>query len=512
MVEYDDFMVSKPPLVKKRIKDFISIKERIEIWSDLGIWQIENKEFYSDWFHQEIKRLKPIIIEFVNDGYSHAVCEKYKLKYKFLRRFVYWFTKKENLILALLKANGWKRRLGLEIAKGQFRLFKSRNHRLPTGNDKGMNSILYACSQGYWKEYGIETWNDLLKSTFGEINFEYKKYTGYEGLKQAEKELLEYYEKNSKKPTSKYFAGICNAINRGEWIEFGIKTWNDLLKSIFGEVNYGSSKYKGKRGLERAVQELKEFYQKDGKKPTLIEIAMSGIYNAIQKGEWIDFGIKTWNDLLKFVFGEVNYVRNKYKGKKGLDRATQEIKDFYQKNGKKPRVKDRGMAGIYDAIQRREWIDFGIKTWNDLLKSIFGEINLASKKYIGLEGFNRAIQEIKEFFKKNKRIPDSNQKKMKGIISAIYRGEFERFGIKTWNDLLKIALGKINLEQNKYKGKNGLERAIQEIKEFYQKYGKKPTTKDLGSISNAVYNGRWAVYGVIYWDDMLNLALNKKKI
>jgi len=37
--------------------------------------------------------------------------------------------------------------------------------------------------------------------------------------------------------------------------------------------------------------------------------------NAILRGEWTEYGITSWNELLKFVFSKINKEKNKYQGK-----------------------------------------------------------------------------------------------------------------------------------------------------------------------------------------------------
>jgi len=99
---------------------------------------------------------------------------------------------------------------------------------------------------------------------------------------------------------------------------------------------------------------------------------MSGITSVIQRGEWIPFNIKTWNDLLMHIFGKVNSAKSKYKGEKGLELVVNILKEFHKKNKKRPHYKDKGMSGIYKAVIRGEWNKQGIKTWKNLLLFIFG--------------------------------------------------------------------------------------------------------------------------------------------
>ncbi len=77
--------------------------------------------------------------------------------------------------------------------------------------------------------------------------------------------------------------------------------------------------------------------------------------------------------MLQKVFGEVNSI--KYKGKRGLDTTIEILKEFNKKQNRIPKSNDKGMSGIYRAVNCREWTDFGIKDWSELIKIIFHDGN-----------------------------------------------------------------------------------------------------------------------------------------
>ncbi|MHA1149237.1 MAG: hypothetical protein ACTSR8_13440 [Promethearchaeota archaeon] len=423
----------------------------------------------------------------------------------------------ELLITAFGKSNlkkfEYSGREGLERAIQKLRDFKEKNNKKPTSRDKGMFVIYNAIGRGEWKDFGINSWNDLLMHTFGEIYCEINKYKGKEGLKRAVQVLKDYQNKNGRKPSQKKrgMGGISNAIQRGEWKDFGINSWNDLLMHTFGEINYSPYKYLGLDGLNRAIQILKEFKTKFGKKPTSRSKGIIGIYTAIKRGEWKEFGIESWNDLLMHTFGEVYFEIHKYKGKEGLEKAIQELKELEKKIGKKPTSNSRGVSGIYKTIQKGEWKEFGIESWNNLLMHTFGEIYVEKNKFIGKVGLERAKQVLMEFKQANKKLPIVNSKGMGGVVNAILRGEWKEFGIKTWNDLLYATFGVINKEKSKYIGKEGLDRAIQVLKEFKRINGIKPksNSKGINGIYNNARNGIWKEFGIESWNDLLRLVFGE---
>jgi len=76
---------------------------------------------------------------------------------------------------------------------------------------------------------------------------------------------------------------------------------------------------------------------------------------------------KTIDEIIKRQFGN--------NSKFGLELAQIELRVFKEKYGELPKSEDKRWRGIITAIQRGNWVSFGIKKWNDLLKRTFGEVN-----------------------------------------------------------------------------------------------------------------------------------------
>ena len=146
---------------------------------------------------------------------------------------------------------------------------------------------------------------------------------------------------------------------------------------VFQEVNLAHKVYDGNQGLKRAIKELKELNVKYDRLPKYEDKDVRGIVGAIQSKKWIDYEIKTWNDLLEYVFGEVTTRRRKkeyYMGQEGLERITNRLREFKEKNGRLPKTSDKGMANIRRLIKQGIWHEQGIRTWNDLIFKIFGKV------------------------------------------------------------------------------------------------------------------------------------------
>jgi translation elongation factor EF-1beta len=408
--------------------------------------------------------------------------------------------------------NDFSRKDSLEIAQQQLREFRDKNGRLPTSKDGKIHSIWRAAKRSVWKDLGIETWNDLFIITFGVSAIERYKYVGKKGLERAIKEIKDYKKKMKKNPSVPEMDSIYRAIKKGNWKKYGINCWNDILYNAIGEVNVERKDYKGKKGLEKAIKELKTFKDKTGQFPTTKNQGMWNIAYAVRQGEWKQFGISNWYDLLKIVFKDIKIERDKYKGKEGLDNAVQALRDFEKSSGRKPTSKDVGMRNIQNAIWRGVWKELGVNYWNDLFKVAFGVNNVrrSRSKYKGKEALNRAVQTLKDFEKNMVRKPTSKDVGMRNIQNTIRRGIWKEYGVSFWNDLFKIAFGVSNVrrKRSKYSGEEGLNRAVQDLRNFKIKYNKNPTTMDneMRRIAGAIYRGVWKDLNIHSWMDLFNIA------
>jgi len=321
--------------------------------------------------------------------------------------------------------------------------------------------------------------------------------------------LIEFRKINNKLPTQNDMGSIVYAIRKGEYKEHGIKSWNDLLFLIFGEINAEPNKYFGQQGLENTIKILKHYKIKHGEKPTSKNKGMSGIMGAIHRGIWKEYGIESWNDLLRMTFGEINFRKSKYEGMKGLEKVKLKLMEFKRVNGRKPTSKDNGMSGIIGAIKKGYWKEFEINSWNELLKHTFGEINVERNIYNSDEGLNVAIKKLKDFYIKYKKMPISNTKGMNGIMGAIQKGFWKKDGINSWNNLLQLTFGEVNREKYKYKGKSGFNRAIQELLNYKEETNKIPTAK-IGTIYNVVRRGEWKELGINSWSQLITYVFGEE--
>ena len=94
---------------------------------------------------------------------------------------------------------------------------------------------------------------------------------------------------------------------------------------------------------------------------------------------------------------------------------------------------------IVKAIERRYWKDYNIRLWNDLLRDVFGKVNVIQKTWKEKEGLDRAKLIIKYKIKHGKYYK-TNEYCVKDIKRALIRKYWIEFGIITWEDLIQYVL------------------------------------------------------------------------
>jgi hypothetical protein len=475
----------------------------------------ENPEYYSNDFLKEYEKRFKAAIDYLSGRKITKIAKETKFPLYLIKRFVNDLIEGKTAEEIIKRQIGYEDKHGLEIAKAILKKFRETRGRIPLSNDKGIGGISSAANNGRWQELGINSWTDLLIDTFGEVN--YGKYKGKRGLEQITIKMRTFNDEHGRMPlsTDDGFSEIASFAVRGTWKEFNINTWNDLLFKTFGEVNTEQGKYTGKRGLERAMSELRAFKEKYGRNPTTKDKEILGIAGTAMNGSWKELGINKWNDLHVKTFGIVNNEPGKYNGQQGLELAISDLRMFREKHCRKPIGDDKGISGIRVAANNGKWKELGVNSWSDLLMKAFGEVNIERGKYTGERGLKRAISDLLSFKEKHSRKPTGTDEGFRGLRSIACSGRWKKHGINSWTDLIVKTFGISNT--NKYSGKEGLERAIKKLRSFKKEHDRLPTSKDkqVYGIVNAVTRGIWSEFDINKWNDLMMLTfrkVNKKRL
>lgn len=75
------------------------------------------------------------------------------------------------------------------------------------------------------------------------------------------------------------------------------------------------------------------------------------------------------------MFGSVNIDQNVYTvDESGLQRALATLQAFYEQYDRLPKRRDKEVRTIEADVTRGRWKNFGITTWNELLRKVFGRV------------------------------------------------------------------------------------------------------------------------------------------
>ena len=396
----------------------------------------------------------------------------------------------------------WKNKEGLEKAKKEVLETKKKLGKTPTLKEVS-GGINKAIQSGYWDEFGITSWLDLLAVLGLESSASDRiKWKGEDGLIQAKKKYIEISKQIKKRPTIKHVSGINKAIKRGVWESFGINDWEDFVIFCGFKPEAKKGTWVGKQGLENAINKLEFFYEENSRIPTQQDVP-AGIIDHAMKGSWKEFGIESWNDLLKYCGFEVHIEHGKWRGEEGLIRAKNLILEYFRKHNKNPTTETKGFKSLSKCANTGYWEEFEIGNWVDLIRFC----GLEPTKYPSLwrdeEGLKKAKREILDFYEEHDKIP-RKQNVSGGIINACLNEYWKEFGIESWNDLLKHCGMEPTFESGKWRGEEGLAKAKELIIQYYEQYGKIPIKTSFPSgIAAATHRGYWKKYGIKSWNDLL---------
>jgi len=78
-----------------------------------------------------------------------------------------------------------------------------------------------------------------------------------------------------------------------------------------------------------------------------------------------------------------------------FDKSIIKLKDFFQKEQGLPKFSDKEFRDVINSIRSAIWKKYGIDSWNDMLSHVFDDINSESRKYVGSDGLELVINELK---------------------------------------------------------------------------------------------------------------------
>lgn len=262
--------------------------------------------------------------------------------------------------------------IGLQRAKEYLQKQYKLNGKIPMSYDNGCKFIANAIRRNFWEDFGITTWCDLIYEVFGLVKGTFNLWTGSSGLDRALSWIKEYVNEHGKLPSgnSAHYHSIHPLISKKIWKKYGINSWNDLTIKACGIVKSKKKrKWVRKKGLERAKKELKEYFNEYRKLPTAS--MFPNLSSVFKRGNWKEFNVSSWNDLLKDTFGRVNVIHGTWMGRVGLNRAKKSLIKYKKEHKKYPKENNRHFRGIKRALIGKYWIEFGIFTWDNLIQNIF---------------------------------------------------------------------------------------------------------------------------------------------
>lgn len=338
------------------------------------------------------------------------------------------------------------------------------------------------------------------------------------GLEWSKEKILQYYQKYGKNPPSEngFFYYLKRDCKNNSLKKYRILCWKDLLAiSLQNKTFYQRNRqnFTGKVGVERAKKYLQQKYKQTGKIPLSKDVGCKLIANAIRRKIWEDFGITTWGDLIFEAFGYIKGTANLWRGGRGLNRATNRIRDYYSVHGKLPKTSNKMFNNFCGLLSQKIWAKDGITTWGDLVFKACG-IRPETKRILwaGQAKLDTVKEILLIYYKQHHTLPTCE--KFPKIAQQCSDKTWSEFNIHSWNDLLLDIFGKVNKQQGKWRGLAGYKLAKDHLLKIIEQTGRRPKQYDplCKFFSKVICRGYWSQFGISSWKDLVQKVLEEKNL
>ncbi len=166
----------------------------------------------------------------------------------------------------------WKDEEALERAAQFVDEFIERHGRIPKAREIP-RGFIQSLSKGYYKKYGISTWNQFLQCYMGlePIRVSPGSWIGEEGIERAKEFIEEFEKEHGRLPTLREMpSGFIGALRKGE---YGTKSFSEFLEKIGKVPNQKPHRYwQSEKAIEKARETVKKFIEERGRIPTRKEL------------------------------------------------------------------------------------------------------------------------------------------------------------------------------------------------------------------------------------------------
>lgn len=268
---------------------------------------------YPHSLQNDFLELKAATQYFITEGQNPPFIAQHLLPDSFLKTFCYCLGEQQNLSRSFTRAGGLMGDFGFDWSLYQINRYFQEKNRPPRESAYPFCSIKYCCKKGAFNKWGIYNWISLLQKALGR---------------------------------NLYYKGISFNFN-----------------------------FKTKEGLTRACEYLRQFKLKNNRIPLVTDSGVKLILKSVQRGIWGKFGIRNRHDLFYHVFGEEYDSYHVWEGLDGLKKARATLKSYYEQHGCVPKHDMKGYQGVHGVIRRGLWKNYGINSWEELIKDIFSPQN-----------------------------------------------------------------------------------------------------------------------------------------
>ncbi|MCE7733237.1 MAG: hypothetical protein GPJ54_00060 [Candidatus Heimdallarchaeota archaeon] len=201
-----------------------------------------------------------------------------------------------------------------------------------------------------------------------------------------------------------------------------------------------------------------------------------------------------------------------WNGIEGLERARELIIKYYSSPSDTREKMEKTRISIRRAVNVGKFKKFGINFYHDLLK--FSNIRAQTRApnyWHSYQSYQETMVIIKELYKKYKKTPtiEEVRKKINNFQTAISKGQWKKFGVTSYNDLLDVLNIPVNVERyNELQSRDGLDHYITILKDKYSELGRVPLSNEFEDpkLTYLIHSKKWSEFGVNNYFDLVTSA------
>ncbi len=275
-------------------------------------------------------------------------------------------------------------------------------------------------------------------------------------FEEAIEKIKEYHQRTGKVPIlgldARQLVGgkLLHRLNGGRYKGQGVFDFDDVLLKAGIETGSNRERWACKEGLEEGIRIVQKFAAEHHKNPPgrwdVRKLGLGKLISYIDAGFFENDGVTSLPGLVArahLMVGNIPHGEGKgfWSSIEGFNEGVRQIREFVKTHSEPPsRTTMPWMKVFISNLDAHAYTGMGIRSYNDLLRSLGFKPEMKKKDWITDEGFDEAVRRTVSFYKQQGYRPSEKEAREKleigSFISAVCGGRFSKIGAGTYDGFL----------------------------------------------------------------------------